>query len=447
MKININGRTEDIPAWKKYSLPEDICAKTYGGYMLLISPSSGKWIVLDSQCQIEIFKSFMKGLTVSEVMKKFGSDTEEISRVLTQIEGKNFVRSFINDEDGFNLRLYLTNKCNLRCSHCFMYASDALEDELAYDEIYELLERCRNYGCVKVILTGGEVLVRRDFDDILKVASEMGMYVQVLTNGTLWDEQRVRELTDYIDDIQISIDGFNEESNAEIRGKGAFSQAMKTFELFMKYNHTLTSVVVTPTYDALEKHRNEYTEFLRGLSERYRDKNFLVMIQNELLDGRNIKADAERNKRMSETVKEMYEEIYENSELTAFVMNHRGGRIFMNCGYGNLTVSSNGNVYFCGRINDVMKFGNIRDDNFDGVMSLRKSVRKYSSVDYLMPCRDCELKYICGGGCRVKNFPDIVNIHPDDMPMKIFTRKNLCTEDDKENFYRLMIESNKFLME
>lgn len=431
----------------EYSLPKDIYAKSYGGLMLVISPSSGNWIVLDSQCQVDIFRSMVNGLTLQEIHERFSGFESEIEKVITEIEGRNFVHSTVEEEEGFTLRLYVTNKCNLRCRHCFMYAAEALKHELALWEICKLLEQARKYGCVKLILTGGEVLMCKDLGEIVKYADTLGLYIQVLTNGTLWTEARVKELAPYIDEIQVSIDGFNEDTNAEIRGMDSFTPAMNTLDMFAEYPEVMSSAVITPSYGGLEYYRKEYTEFAQCLTERYRDKNFLVVIQRELIDGRNIKADPERNRKMNETVKDMYEEIYPNSELTSFVMNHRGGRIFRNCGWGNLTVNSNGDTYFCGRINDVKKYANIREQSFDEIMRTRKLMRKLSSVDYVMPCRECALRYICGGGCRINNFPDIAKADAEYLINHLLVRHTECTEEYKNNLYRLMIEADKFLME
>ena len=412
--------------------------------MLIISPSSGNWIVLDSQQQVDILKSIIDGLTLEEVRERF--DVQEVAKVCAQIEGRNFVRAVPEPEEAFTLRLYMTNKCNLRCTHCFMYASEALNDELTTDEILRLLEECRSCGCVKVILTGGEVLMRKDFGDVVRAADSLGMYVQVLTNGTLWTEQSVRELSPYIDEVQVSIDGYDEASNAEIRGRNTFALAMNALDMFTRKQNIFTSAVITPTYEGLEAHRKDYTDFMKGLAAKYRDRNFLVIMQNELIDGRNLKADPERNRLMTQTVKAIHEEVYENSELTAFIMNHRDGRIFWNCGYGNLTVSSTGDVYFCGRVHDVKRYANIRETPLGEIMTLRSRVRRFSGVDYVMPCRECEVRYVCGGGCRVKNFPDAVCAENGDFGARVFTRKNECTPQDKENIYRLMIEANSFLM-
>ena len=221
---------------------------------------------------------------------------------------------------------------------------------------------------------------------------------------------------------------------------------MRTLDAFTREKDILVSAIMTPSYDSLENHREDYAAFMKGLTEKYRGRNFLAVIQRELIDGRNLRADSRRNKMMNDIVSEIYEEVYENSELTTFVMNHRDGHIFRNCGYGNLTVSARGDVCFCGRVYDVKKYANIRDTSIDEIMRLRKSVRHFTSVDCVEPCRDCDLKYVCGGGCRVKNFPESVIAGSDDFGRRVFTRATECSNDDKDRLYRLMIESNKFLM-
>ena len=64
-----------------------------------------------------------------------------------------------------NLRLSVTDRCNLRCQYC-MPEADYLwlprEDILQFEEIDRLVDQFLNLGVDKVRLTGGEPLLRRD---------------------------------------------------------------------------------------------------------------------------------------------------------------------------------------------------------------------------------------------------------------------------------------------
>ena len=445
MKITVGNRSLEISPKKIYSVPKDIVAKKYAGFLILISPNNGNWIVLENQSQIEIFKLLMNGANVGKI---FQSEElrEDLYFVLRQIEGRNFEYKILADDNNFSLRLYLTNACNLRCKHCFVYATNAYADELSLTEIENLILTCNKHGAQKLILTGGEVLLRKDFEQILRYGKSLKMYVQVLTNGTLWDAAKVKTLSPYIDEIQISLDGFNENSNAKVRGVGVFEKVLEAVELFFKYSKIFINVIVTPMYGELDAHYNEYVNFAKNLIARYGHERFLIIFQGELLNGRNLKADSDSNKNLKNLVNLLHEDIYENSELTNFILNHKNNRLHKNCGYGGLTVDSTGNIFFCGRIGELKNSGNIRKISLEKILSLRKKIRQCTSVDNLFPCQNCELKYVCGGGCRINNFNEVVKISADDLtenlPLKM---SNECTL--KENFYRLMIESIDYLLE
>lgn len=427
---------------KIYNFPEDMVAKQYGRYLILIAPSKGNWIILENQIQIDIIKKLKKGIEVKKVINKYINNYEyDLNAVLLELEGKHFCEKINISEDSFTLRLYLTNKCNLRCKHCFIYAVDELENELSYNEIIDLLDKSKANGCKKVIFTGGEVAIRKEFLDILKYAYKIGLYIQVLTNGVMWNDDLIKELAQYINEIQISIDGFDEKTNALVRGKGTFNKAMKTIEKFIKYDDIFVSIITTPTYELIENHKQDYINFGKDMINKFGTKNFLVIFGEELIDGRDIKVDENRNNNMSKIVSEIYEEIYENAELTTFIMNHSNNRVYMNCGYGGLTIDSNGDIFFCGRIKEVKCYGNIRNMNFKDVIDIRKKAREISYVDNIKPCNECDIRYICGGGCRIKYIKEITNL--DLSNIHIFERS--CTEEHKNNIYRLMIESNEYL--
>ena len=83
----------------------------------------------------------------------------------------------------------LTNRCNLRCVHCYIgparYSSDSERNEMKKEKILALLDELRDAGCLHFLITGGEPLLRADFRDIYEHAKRIGMIVTVFTNGTL----------------------------------------------------------------------------------------------------------------------------------------------------------------------------------------------------------------------------------------------------------------------
>lgn len=424
--------------------PNDITPISYGGFLLLVSPSNANWIVLKNQIQVDIIKKLILHHSKKKLIEEFHQHIADVEYIINEIEKRHFCEKMIHTEEGFTLRIYLTNSCNLRCKHCFMYAGAPLENELKYEEIIEILNQSKQHGCIKVIFTGGEVVLKEGFIDILQHAKKLGLYTQVLTNGVLWNSDLVEEAEKYIDEIQVSIDGFDDVTNSAIRGSGTYYKAMETIDRFVKHKNVFVSVITTPLYEMLEIYKDKYIEFGKKMVQKYGSDNFLVIFANELIDGRNLKAEKNKNRIMSKTISDIYEEIYPNSQLTTFVMNHKFNRSYRSCGYGSLTINSNGDFYFCGRIHDVRCYGNIRKMDFCKVLELRKKARELSYVDNITPCKNCAVRNICGGGCRVANVPEMISADLNkNTKDEIFERE--CSNEYKENIYKLMIESSEFL--
>jgi cyclic pyranopterin phosphate synthase len=93
-----------------------------------------------------------------------------------------------------NLRLSVTDRCNLRCEYCMPekdYVWLPREDLLHFEEISTLLDVFIELGVNHVRLTGGEPLLRRDLDALVKMlAAKAGLTdLALTTNGVLLAEQ------------------------------------------------------------------------------------------------------------------------------------------------------------------------------------------------------------------------------------------------------------------
>jgi cyclic pyranopterin phosphate synthase len=93
-----------------------------------------------------------------------------------------------------NLRLSVTDRCNLRCLYCMPEADYVWlprEDVLHFEEIARLVEVFLSLGVDKVRLTGGEPLLRRDLAALVgMVAGKPGLAdLALTTNGILLEDQ------------------------------------------------------------------------------------------------------------------------------------------------------------------------------------------------------------------------------------------------------------------
>lgn len=136
----------------------------------------------------------------------------------------------------FFVQCHLTERCNLRCTHC--YQAGASAEELSLDEFRELLEEISDMLQVwskayqltfssSLNITGGEPLLRQDLFEILTEAEKQGFAVYLLTNGTLVDADKAAHLAAAgVRGVQVSIEG-PEEIHDAIRGEGSFAAACR----------------------------------------------------------------------------------------------------------------------------------------------------------------------------------------------------------------------------
>ena len=93
-----------------------------------------------------------------------------------------------------NLRISVTDKCNLRCAYCMPeeeYVWLPRKDILTFEEIARLVDAFVRVGVDKVRLTGGEPLMRRDLDQLVRMIAAKGAIrdLALTTNGLLLADQ------------------------------------------------------------------------------------------------------------------------------------------------------------------------------------------------------------------------------------------------------------------
>ena len=432
---------------KTYVFPAEVSVVHYLDSILVIAPDTANWIVLNNDKCLEILESFRQGKTVKEISSEFRDNLSDVKTVVTQLEAKKFCTKVVSKvtDAPRSLHLYMTNRCNLHCPHCYMFSGAKEDKELSTNEIVRLFHDYKIFGGKNVTLSGGEPTLRDDFDTLVREAYDVGLKVRVLTNGSLLTAARVAAVTPYLDSIQISIDGFSEESNSIIRGTGHFDKAMNAVTSFVN-GGVNTSVAITPSLDLLRTHLNEYSLFAENLVRKIPNKNFVVKFSENLLKGRDICPSEQGNDEYYRLIKALRRNLNGSKfEIMSFVHSLNGNTIMDNCMFGVFAVSSNGDVFLCARTNDLKPVANIRKQSFSEIIRLSDMAVKASLIMNLRPCNTCELRYICGGGCRIDEFRSLVcrasfdNIDYDAIPPR------QCRQEYKNTFYRLMIESNPYL--
>lgn len=427
---------------KVYKMPDSLFTEAIDNQFLVIARDSANWLLLRNEQQLQIFRQLASGKSVLNVFTEFSKCyPEDLYAVLVELEAKQFENTETNHPQEDGIYIYLTNRCNQKCHHCYMFAGNGDCTELSTAEVLELLNIFSKAGGKVVTFTGGEATLHPGFKSIVSHAKKSGLRVGVLTNGLLWTQEFIDAVKESVDEVQVSIDGFDPESYARVRGMDVFNRVLEAVGRLADAGLRVT-VAITPLLETLMGNEERYAKFAASLIEKYQDKEFFVKFNPELLDGRDIAPSKADNEKYHSMIQKIKSQCATCSEEEDFAIDHIHNTIFNNCGYGGITIASNGDVYFCNQIPECAKQANIRTHDFNEIMSLSRKARIYSDIDNLLPCKDCPLKYLCGGGCRVKFFRKLVLTDISSAPQMCYMREEPCTKEKREAMYRLMIRAS-----
>jgi len=134
---------------------------------------------------------------------QFGVDANTSSDILfpknfdySKIKGISDVLDFFHSIDNTHKPLLgiieITNKCNFKCSFCFIneeIKNDKQKKELDFDHLINMIDYLVENGMMLCVITGGEPLMHSKFVDIYKYLKMKGVMVTVFTNASLIDEK------------------------------------------------------------------------------------------------------------------------------------------------------------------------------------------------------------------------------------------------------------------
>lgn len=130
----------------------------------------------------------------------------------------------------------LTSGCNFNCKMCYVHVNcPDRAKELTAEEWIRIAKEAADEGMLFVLLTGGEPLLRTDFDEIYTSLRKLGLLVAVNTNGSLIDEKKVALFTENPPRrLNISLYGTDEDTYEDLCGKRAFTTVKNNVEALVR---------------------------------------------------------------------------------------------------------------------------------------------------------------------------------------------------------------------
>jgi len=154
------------------------------------------------------------------------------------------------------LVIELTNRCNLRCQHCFD-ERHAASGDLSPEIIEKVLREGKSCGIEHLAFTGGEPTIHHQFPEIIHQLCEAGYTFSFVSNGSNF--RRIYPLLLHhrqsFKGVTFSLDGACEEIHDRLRGPGSYRQVMRAASVcvFKELPFTLNIVLTAQNRSEVEK--------------------------------------------------------------------------------------------------------------------------------------------------------------------------------------------------
>ena len=153
------------------------------------------------------------------------------------------------------LRISLTDRCNLRCFYCMPEEGVELMEKpslMTTDEIVGISKSFVDLGVDTIRLTGGEPLIRKDFDHLVRQLANLGVKLKLTTNGILLDKyfDLFREVP--FSNINISLDSLDKAKSVFITKRDYYDRIMDNIRkaIHLDQNIKLNIVLIKGVNDS-----------------------------------------------------------------------------------------------------------------------------------------------------------------------------------------------------
>jgi len=309
----------------------------------------------------------------------------------------------------------ITFACNMRCLHCGTAAGKIRPDELNNEEALALIDELARLRARKIILSGGEPLLRPDWRELAERVRDNGMDPGIITNGYIIDKGIVDDFERVgMCKVGISFDGTQKTHNHIRQRDDSFQQAYNAMRL-LKENGNVPFIAVSQISNINLNEMDQIRDLLidvgcpewriqmttsTGRMAEYPDlvlplENYFKLVDKCLeykKDGR-IRIDP------GENIGYYGCKGYDLLDERPYYGCYAGMRV--------LGIESNGDIKGCLSMPENYVEGNIRDsslteiwNNPDNFAYNRKFKRETAEGD----CRDCKYLPLCRGGCTVTSY-------------------------------------------
>ncbi len=305
----------------------------------------------------------------------------------------------------------LTHRCPLRCPYCYNPVNlERASGELDTEIWLGVIEEIADLGALQIHFSGGEPTVRKDLEELIAKAREVGLYSNLITAGVLLDQARLGDLARAgLDHVQLS---FQDSEAAGCDRIGGFTGGFeKKVDIARRIRGndlplTLNMVVHRQNLEHLERMIEMAIEFdaqrvevahVQYYGWAYRNRAWLMPTREQL----------DRASDIVETASERLKGVLVIDHVVPDYYARRPKACMGGWGQRFLNISPAGKVLPCHAAESVagLVFEKVGAKSLREIWETSDAFIRYRGVDWMPePCRSCDRREIDWGGCRCQAF-------------------------------------------
>lgn len=359
--------------------------------VVLGNSETGQWIRISKEVYDILKLGIDNKLSIDELNSKLydEEDCEYINKLYEKLKYMNIIEDNSSDNISRNkiASFEITHRCNLKCIHCCIDADGVISDkkDLNTQEVKLVLDKLIEWNPQRIMLSGGEPMLRNDFIEILQYLKDRyDGEITLSTNGTFINENNVDIISKCVTQVDISLDGIDEETCSIIRGPGVFHKVINNIKLLQNtgFNKIAVSMATSDKNEHLEP---QFIDLNKKLGT-------IPLIRQFAAVGRG----KDNKKYFSDTNED---EVYISKEYLSNDYDKNIGICSCSAGKKELFISYNGDIYPCPSfLEKKYKIGNILYG--ENEFSLNKDIRSYGllekyNIEQYKECKECKVNLFC----------------------------------------------------
>jgi len=332
-----------------------------------------------------------------------------------------------------------THECNLRCHYCFIdgYYSDR-DCWLTFDVAKRALDQfLPPKGDINIGFFGGEPLLNWkvivDIVHYVKSLPNIRPSFSITTNGTIYKPEIIQFLAEHKFSIITSLDGpknLHDKYRVDRNGHGSFDKVMEWLNAIKNHEVLVNKNTLRSTYTADVESLVEPLEFLNQLC----DDGYASWVSVEPCELSESQCVYQESLRLRDEhlpkLRRLYLEavkwwidransgkiprFHQINKLLERVLYRQHALTECGAGVGYIGINGRGEIFACHR-----EAGTKIGDLENGVDEFLRAPWIDNRVYARQGCRQCSIRYVCGGGCRQTSVVETGNIH---MPAPIYCK-------------------------